>query len=328
MARQAELLLKIGTQLGEGVVWDHVNEELAWVDILDNKVFVYDPETKENRACDVGHHVGTVAPRNGGGLIAALRPGIAALDTVTGKVEILKAVAFDDPNSRFNDGKCDPQGRLWVGTLEYDFKPGHASLFRVDADLTVTKMVDKVTISNGLCWSLDRKTFYYIDTPTRRIDAFDYDERSGNIAERRTAVAIPEEKGWPDGMNIDSEGRLWVAHYGGGRVCCWDPKTGACVEEIFVPGAKNVTNCAFGGKDLKDLYISTARQHLSAEDPAPAAERGGPLRLPLGCRGRAGVRVRGLTSPRPLFSCAPFLSLWGSDCCSILLTCFGVTSKY
>ncbi|GMV80081.1 MAG: calcium-binding protein [Planctomycetota bacterium] len=266
MPKQAEPIVQQGAHLGEGALWDHVDEVLYWVDILGGKVFQYEPQSGENRAFDVKHHVGTVVVRNSGGLLVALQPGIACLDPETGRTEMLVKIPEVDATARFNDGKCDPEGRFWVGTLTYKFDNGAAALYRIGPDLKWTKMLDGITCSNGIVWSADSRTMYYIDTPTRKVEAFDFNPRSGNITTRRTVVNVPEDKGWPDGMAIDSQDRLWVAMFGGGRVCGFDPKTGQLIGEIFIPGAKNITSCAFGGPEFTDLYITSAKEHLKPED--------------------------------------------------------------
>jgi sugar lactone lactonase YvrE len=140
-----------------------------------------------------------------------------------------------------------------------------ASLYRLDHDLKINKMLDSITVSNGICWSIDKTKMYYIDTPSMKVMVFDYDDETGNISNEKTAVEIPEGMGGPDGMTIDSEGNLWICLWGGACVGCFDPKTGELVRRIDVP-AKNVTSCAFGGKDLKTLFITTASISMSPED--------------------------------------------------------------
>ncbi len=165
-----------------------------------------------------------------------------------------------------------------------DFAPGAGSLYRLDTDLSVHRVLGDVTVSNGLAWSFDRRTLYYIDSPTRVVSAFDYDDEAGTITGRRVAVTVPEELGSPDGMTIDSEGKLWVAHWGAGAVCRWDPDGGHLLEKIDVPAA-HTTSCAFGGEDLGDLYITTARSGRSREDLEAQPLAGGLFRVRPGARG-------------------------------------------
>ncbi|MFZ4779846.1 MAG: SMP-30/gluconolactonase/LRE family protein [Terrimicrobiaceae bacterium] len=253
--------------IGEGALWDHTKKLLYWVDILGQKVFIYDPKTNENREFLVGHDVGTVVPRRSGGLMLAVRDGFASLNTETGEVKILKDTEADIPTNRFNDGKCDPAGRFWAGTMGYDWlKPASGSVYILHADLSVRKVIEPVGCSNGLVWTRDGKTMYYIDSMTWEIHRYDYDVNSGDISNKRVAVSIAKEIGLPDGMAIDENDNLWVAMYGGGAVCCWNPKTGELLETIDVPGARLVTSCAFGGENLTDLYITTGNNGLSEEE--------------------------------------------------------------
>jgi sugar lactone lactonase YvrE len=164
--------------------------------------------------------------------------------------------------NRFNDGKCDPAGRFWVGSMGPRYQ---ASLYRITANGTCDKMVDSVTISNGIVWTADKKTMYYIDTNTGEVRAFDYDNSTGDIANSRVVIKFPSGIGMPDGMSIDAEGMLWIAHWGGYCVGRWNPATGKMIAKIEVP-APNVTSCAFSGKNLDVLYITTASTGMSAND--------------------------------------------------------------
>jgi sugar lactone lactonase YvrE len=250
--------------LGEGAIWDADRRVLYWVDILGCQVHIYDPGTGEDRVLDVGQYVGTVVPRQSGGLMLALHHGFASLELETGRLEIVADPEQHLPGNRFNDGKCDPAGRFWAGTLALEGTPEAAALYRLDADLSVHRMLGDVTCSNGIVWTFDNKTMYYIDTGLGRVDAFDYDLGTGEICRRRTAFEVPPEMGYPDGSTLDSEGMLWVALWQGGAVSRWNPATGELLEVIKVP-APNVTSCAFGGPNLDQLYITTARNGLSAE---------------------------------------------------------------
>jgi sugar lactone lactonase YvrE len=285
MAQSAELVLDAQAELGEGAIWDADRRVLYWVDILGCQVHVYDPASDQDRAIDVRQYVGTVVRRRSGGLMLALHHGFANLDLETGRVEVVADPEQHLPGNRFNDGKCDPAGRFWAGTLALDGAPEVASLYRLDADLSVHKMLDGVTCSNGIVWTLDNTTMYYIDTALRRVDAFDYDLETGAISGRRTAFEVPPEMGFPDGSTLDGEGMLWVALWQGGAVARWNPATGQLLQTLAVP-APNVTSCAFGGPNLDRLYITTARNGLSKE-----ALQQYPLGGGLFC---ADVEVRGL----------------------------------
>lgn len=254
---EARIVLKSSAKLGEGSIWDSREKCLWWVDITAGRVHRYDPATGENRTCEVGQMVGTVVMRENGGLLVAIEKGIARLDFESGRIDMLSQPEANKPTNRFNDGKCDPAGRFWAGTMSLTGEEKAGSLYMYDASGRVRAMVGNVTTSNGIVWSLDRTTMYYIDTRTREVWAYDYDLETGDIANRRTVVEVSADLGSPDGMTIDAEGMLWVAHWGGWGVNRWDPGTGLRLDSIKVP-AECVTSCAFGGDDLKTLYITTA----------------------------------------------------------------------
>jgi sugar lactone lactonase YvrE len=190
-----------------------------------------------------------------------------------------------------NDGKCDRAGRFWAGTMAMKEGPGAGSLYRLDTDHSVHTMVTGVTISNGLCWSLDDKQMYYIDTPLGRVDVFDFDAPSGAIKNRRTLFEIPKENGAPDGMTIDEDGCLWVAHWGGGAVRRYTTK-GVVDQTIELP-ASRVTSCMFGGSDLRDLYITTASIGLTPEQQREQPHAGGIFVSRTGVTGTPGYLFKG-----------------------------------
>jgi sugar lactone lactonase YvrE len=281
----AELVVKARSIVGEGAYWDADANVLFWVDIMNSQVFVYDPAKDENRSYGVGEHVGTVVPRRGGGAVVALKNSVATLDLETGTVEKKAYPAKEEPGNRFNDGKCDPSGRLWAGTMAYDEKEGAGNVYRIGADFSTQKVIENVTISNGLAWSFDKKTMYYIDTPTSRVDAFDYDDETGNISNRRTAIEVEKSLGYPDGMTIDEEGKLWIAHWEGSAVIRWDPETAKLLQKVSVPNVKQVTSCAFGGENLDVLYITTATEDMNEQQLEEQPLAGSLFRAEPGVRG-------------------------------------------
>jgi sugar lactone lactonase YvrE len=222
----------------------------------------------------------------------ALHHDFGCLDLPTGKVQMVASVSGLPARIRFNDGKCDPAGRLWAGTMELQGEPEMGALYRLDPDRRVHQILDRVTISNGLAWSHDRRRMYYIDTPTFTIDAFDYDLTTGHITNRRVAATVPKDFGYPDGMTIDGEDMLWVAHFGGGRVTRWKPATGQLLDQIRVP-TKNVTSCAFGGAKLDQLYITTARVALQPSELANEPQAGGLFIVEPGVTGRETFEFAG-----------------------------------
>ena len=260
-----ELLVDAHAQVGEGPLWDEERQVLYWVDILSSLLYIYDPATGENRALDVGQHVGTVVTRASGGLMLAVREGFASFDLETQELTLIANPEAHITGNRFNDGKCDPAGRFWAGTMAYESPSNQGSLYRLDTDLSVHKIFGDVAISNGIIWSLDRTTMYYIDTLRKNVRAFDYADDTGDISNERVIINVPEEIGMPDGMAIDSEGMLWVAHYGGSCVSRWNPNTAQLLLRIDLP-VTQVTACAFGGPDLDILFITSAAQELDAAE--------------------------------------------------------------
>ena len=280
---QAELVLDARAELGEGALWDPRTDRLLWVDITKSEGHEFDPRSGRDTAIDVGAHVGTVAPRARGGLVVALVDGFAAVDG-SGRVTMLAEVEADRAENRMNDGKCDSAGRLWAGTMTYGAKPSGGSLYRLDADLTVHKMLEGVSISNGIGWSLDDRLMYYIDSLAHGLDVFDFNPRTGEIAGRRRLVDVPEEQGVPDGMTVDAQGYLWVAIYGAGRVQRYSPG-GELDLIVEVPQASKVTSCAFGGPGLQELYITTARERLTDELGREQIRGGGLFKASAGVAG-------------------------------------------
>jgi len=250
--------------LGEGSVWHPIENILYWIDITGMKLHKYDTVKNINTTIDTGSMIGTVVPSTGRySVIVALEIGIHGV-TSAGSLELLTVYPKNEiKDNRFNDGKCDPAGRFWVGTMSKKETKGAGNLYCFDGKRLILKQ-SSVSISNGIVWSADTKTMYYIDTPEQVVFAYDFDIDTGNITNRRVAFKIPENNGYPDGMTIDSDGMLWIAHWNGAAVICYDPSTGEELKKIEVP-ALNVTSCAFGGNDLKTLYITTAKQGLTEE---------------------------------------------------------------
>ncbi|HEV2784040.1 MAG TPA: SMP-30/gluconolactonase/LRE family protein [Actinophytocola sp.] len=264
---------------GEGPVWHAGWPGLRWVDMLAGDVLELDPDTAEVRR----HHVGTVAavlrPRVDGGVVLAVERGFALADAKLQDVRPLGEL-WTDPGIRMNEGDCDPDGRFYCGSMAYDTRPGAGAVYRLDPDGAVTTVLTGVTISNGLTWSPDDATAYYIDTPTQAVDAFDYSPETG-LSNRRTLFHIPESDGAPDGMTIDTEGRLWIALWGGAAVRCYQPD-GTLVEHLTLP-VTQVTACTFGGPTLEDLYITTSKQDI---DPTTQPQAGALFHARPGAKGR------------------------------------------
>jgi sugar lactone lactonase YvrE len=270
--------------LGEGSIWDYRKQVLYWIDIQKNTLYMYDPVNEASKSFDLGQNVGTIVPETDSTVIVALKDGVYRLELDSGDLSAIGHPESLKPEERFNDGKCDPQGRFWVGTMRIKGKTGDSHLYRMDHDGTFTEMLDSVSVSNGIIWSPDGKKMYYTDTPTREIMSFDFDGSNGSISNPKVSVSIADSLGSPDGMTIDADGNLWVAMWGGHAVCCFNPENGALLNRIEVP-AKNVTSCAFGGPDLKVLYITTASTGMKEDEKEKYPEAGGLFRVIPGASG-------------------------------------------
>jgi len=272
----AELVLDSRATIGEGPLWDQKRGRLLWVDIPANALHEFDPRSGTDTVLDVGQPISAVSICASGGLVAALRDGFGFLPPGDHRLSDLIDVEKDRPASRMNDGKCDCRGRFWAGTMAWDHTPEVGSLYclqRSSQGFSLSVALTGITVANGLDWSPDNRGMYYIDSPTQRIDMFDFDAERGSVSRRRTFVDIPHADGLPDGMLVDAEGYVWVALFGRGKVRRYTP-SGEIHMEIDVP-VTLVTSCAFGGPHLDELYITTARHRLTPEEAAAQPTAGG-----------------------------------------------------
>lgn len=265
-----EVVGAVSSLLGEGPVWDAKQEIIYWIDILNGHLHSYQPKNKIQKTIPLNQLIGSYALSSNGKIIAALKEGIYWVDKQTGDKELIIQPETELPNNRFNDGKCDPAGRFWAGTMSLTEDKEAGSVYVVEKNkntkiVSSKKVISNVTISNGMAWSKDVGTFYYIDTPSSEVVAYDYDLNTGQIKNKRVVITIPVSEGLPDGMTIDTEGMLWVAHWGGWQVTRWNPYTGEQLYAIPLPAAK-ITSCTFGGPHLSDLYISSAKVGLSSQE--------------------------------------------------------------
>ena len=272
-----ELVLDARAELGEGPRWDAHGQRLLWVDIMRGRIHAFRPGAGGCRSVDAGRPVGALACAADGGVLLAVAGGFARLDWESGRMKMLAAVEADRPQNRMNDGACDAAGRFWAGTMALDEHAGAGALYRLDPDGTVHTMLTSVTISNGIDWSLDGRRMYYVDSPTRRIDVFDFDPGTGAIANRRPFVEVPAEAGIPDGITVDAAGFVWLALWGGAALHRYDPE--GARERIVPLPVSHPTSCAFGGADLDELYVTSARRPLSADERGRQPMAGGLLRL-------------------------------------------------
>ena len=255
---KAKLLFDARAELGESPFWDARTQTLYWLDILNKRIYA-----GRDLLAQLDDFIGCAAPRKDGGLILTQSASFADLEPASAKLTVRAAVS-DPVHNRYNHGKCDPAGRFLAGTMDKNEQAASGALYSYDG-LNVTTLLTGIRNSNGLTWSPDSKIFYYIDTPTRGVTAFDYDLASGAIANPRIVIRMPEALGWPDGMTSDMDGNLWIACWGGAQVTKWDPLTGQLLERIPIP-ALQTSSCIFGGVDMKELYITSARKGLSQAD--------------------------------------------------------------
>jgi sugar lactone lactonase YvrE len=277
--RKPELVLDAKALLGEGPCWDSERKCLYWVDILGCKLHKYIPEGSESCSVELGIRVSAVVPGKKNDLILAAEHGFFMFDLLSGCLRHICSVELHLPQNRFNDGKCDPAGRFWAGSLGPDKQ---AALYCLDRNMKAVKVLDGIGCSNGLCWSPDSKTMYYIDTTVREVWAFDYDINTGAIDNKRTVLTINE--GVPDGMTIDTEGMLWIAQWGAWKVCRYNPFNGKCLEEITLP-VSQPSSCTFGGPQLNELYITSARVSLDESELEKQPLAGGLFKVNTGVQG-------------------------------------------
>jgi sugar lactone lactonase YvrE len=258
----AERISVLPVKLGEGPCWDRIRHNLVWVDITGGTLNRYDPESGKTTRFNMGQMIGCASPMPDGKTLVALTSGVYIFDErIPGEEHIAACLCRPISMSlqeRFNDGKLDPAGHFVVGTMVFSGRwriGGH--LYSISIDGTVLELLNGVGISNGLDWSVDGKTMYYIDSLIPSVFAFDYDLGTGQIYNRRIAFDLPLDAGVvPDGLCIDRRGMLWVAHGGGGSIGCYNPANGTLIARVNI-SQPNVTSCCFGDRD-DELYITTA----------------------------------------------------------------------
>ena len=277
-------ILDAKASLGECPVWSVAEQVLYWVDINAPSLNRFDPDTGRNAAMPMPESIGCFALRRGGGFIVALRGGfwLAEPDgTLTRKVA---DAPYEQAHHRFNDGRCDPFGRLLAGTMNERRDGNTGALYRLDPDFTLTSVLTGMTISNGLAFSPDSRTMYHADTPTQIVHCYDYDQATGTPSNRRVFAQFTADGERPDGGAVDSEGCYWTAFYRGGKVLRIAPD-GLVRDEFPVP-AMCPTMCAFGGRDLKTLYVTSARQMREPDELARLPQSGGVFAMAVDVPGR------------------------------------------
>ncbi len=262
---RASLEFAYQAQLGEGALWNARAQKLYWVDIEGKELHMYDPINKTGELYTMPSRIGTVVSMDKNSALVALEDGVYKVDLDSKKVSLFSNIHDTEVPSRYNDGKIDPNGNLWVGSMPLAQDTATGKLYRISPDGTSEIMHRNIGISNGIVWTKDKSTMYFIDTQLGNIRAFDFEPASSTISNERVVVVVRESLGFPDGMAIDENDELWVGMWNGGIVAHFDPKTGRLLSKIEVP-AHNVTSCAFGGKNLDELYITTASIDMNDEE--------------------------------------------------------------
>ncbi len=251
--------------LGEGVIWNEALHMVSWVDIEQGEVHEYSFWDNKHNVIRMNQKIGAISLCDNDNYIAAMQNGIGFINRNTHEIQIINHPEAKIPDNRFNDGKCDPAGRFWAGTMSLSQKANKGSLYVLEGAASLTQVIKNVTTSNGMAWDTKRNKFYYIDTPTLTVASYDYNVDTGSISNKREAIVVPEAEGFPDGMTIDREGMLWIAHWDGWQVARWNPFNGEKLLKINLPVARP-TSCAFGGRNMNSLFITSAKSGLNAED--------------------------------------------------------------
>ncbi len=267
-----ELHYNAKATLGEGPAWDAKTQTLYWVDVLEKRIYA-----GSKLFLQLDDFVSCLAPRKDGGLVIAQRFGFWTFEPDTNKLFTLASPKGEPSNNRFNDGKCDPHGRFVAGTMDHNEQETSGSLYSLSPEGRIKKLLKDLRIANGIAWSPDCKTMYFIDTPTREVKAFEYDIETGQIANPHVLIHFEDTFGWPDGMTTDTAGNLWIAMWGGARVTQWSAK-GVLMEQFGVP-ALNVTSCVFGGPGMNELFITSARVGMDANAIKKYPQAGGVFRM-------------------------------------------------
>ena len=284
-----EVLVDVKTTLGEGPLWDVDEQRLYWIDSFDGRVFRCTADGREVRAWDVPQKIGSMCLRRGGGAVLSLQRGFHVLDFGSGEVLPIHDPEPDKPNNRINDGKVDKRGRFIAGSMDTMEAGPNGALYRLDPDLKITKLEDGIVVSNGPCWSPDGQTFYFTDTWSGQISAYDYDLDTGGISGKRCFTRMEHEGAGFDGATVDAEGGVWSALVYVGKLVRYNPD--GSVDRIIDMPVKKVTSVMFGGPDLDVLYVTSMAKPPLPRFPADPALRGALFAI-------HDLGVRGIPEPR------------------------------
>lgn len=270
---QAETLYPCQCILAESPLWHPERKCCYWVDIDNGILYEYNWLSKATRSWKFNEKLTLAVQGKGDELMLALNAGITKFNLKSEQTQWLLDVEPPSSGNRCNDGACDSEGRLWIGTMSLQHTKGTGALYCVDVDHKVQKKRGYISVSNGIVWSLDNKRMFYIDSPTQVVQSFLFEQEKGNIVFEKNVIEIPADMGTPDGMAIDEEGMLWIAHWGGFGVYRWNPNNGELLSKIDLP-VPQVSSCAFVGDELDHLLITTARENMSTEDIKKYPESG------------------------------------------------------
>lgn len=277
--------------LGEGPIWCPVEQVLYWIDISKPSLNRFDPRTGAVNTWELPKPPGSFALRKGGGLLVAFRSGLAWLQPPSGRLEWIDVAGLSLDRGRFNDGKCDRNGRFWVGTLDRHLTDPIGELYRIDPDLSCRTMDRGFTISNGIAWSPDDRTMYFTDSPPRRIYAYDFDLEAGAVSNRRVFASLAGQPGRPDGCTVDSEGYLWAALVDGWRILRL--AADGRVDRVIEFPVQRPTSCIFGGPNLGALFVTSSTLGLTPQELEKQPLAGGVFRIEVGVRGLPEPRFAG-----------------------------------
>ena len=283
MASPVELVVDCRNQLGEGIHWNPRDGRVWWTDIEGQTLWSYDPVARETERFETPGRIGCFAPRHRGGIVAAFADGFAYYDVSSGSRTDIAAFEPDNPNTRLNDGRTDRQGRLIAGGVNEKTGAAISTVVRFDPDGAVNILIEGVSCANGTCFSPDGRTMYFADTPTRTMVAYAYDPDSGGLGARRVIANFEDQPGAPDGSCVDAEGYIWNAQWGGHRLVRFGPSGG--IDRVVEVPVANPTCCAFGGPELDTLFVTSAREEMSAQQLEAEPSAGSMFAFKPGVRG-------------------------------------------
>jgi sugar lactone lactonase YvrE len=268
-----------------------VEQAVYWVDIDGREILRIDPVTGDRQVFPQKYEFGCIVKRASGGFVAGTNAGLVLLDDDLASAEIFATPESEYPRNRFNDGKCDRKGRFWAGSTDMDETEPNGALYRVNGSADVSRMISGVIVSNGLGWSPNDRIMYFTDSGHGVIYAFDFDLDTGEIDGRREFCRIAPEDGMPDGLAVDAEGFVWGAHWGGWRLTRYDPD--GRIDQIITMPVPQVTSVAFGGSNLDQMFVTTARLGMSKDQLNEAPLSGGLFMVEAGVAGLPEVPYAG-----------------------------------